>query len=46
MWNKPTYAIVTMDSIGKLWLLGEKWLLWETQFFKTHIFKTFCFFFC
>ena len=27
------------------WLLGEKWLLWQTQFFKTYVVKTFCFFF-
>ena len=45
MLNKPTYAIVTIVAMGTLWLLGEKLLLWETQFFKTYVFKT-CFFFC
>ena len=39
MLNKPTYAIITMVAMETLWLLGEKWLLWETQFFKTYIFK-------
>ena len=43
MLNKPTYAIVTIVAMGTLWLLGEKLLLWETQFFKTYVFKT-CFF--
>ena len=46
MLNKPTYPIVTMVAMGTLQLLGEKWLLWEVQFFKTYVFKTFCFFFC
>ena len=41
MLNKPTYAIVTMVAMGTLWLLGGKWLLRETKFFKT-----FWFFFC
>ena len=44
MLNKPTYAIVTMLAVRTLWLLGVKWLLWETQFFKTYVFKTFFFF--
>ena len=44
MLNKPTYAIVTIVAMITLWLLGEKSLLWETQFFKIYVFKT-CFFF-
>ena len=33
-----------MAATGTLWLPREKWLLWETQFFKTYNFKAFCFF--
>ena len=34
-----------MVAIKTVWLLGERWLLRETQFFKTYIFKTFYVFF-
>ena len=44
MLNKPTYPIVTMVAMGTLELLGEKWLLWEAQFLKNYVFKTFSFF--
>ena len=33
-----------MVAMGTFWFLGGKWLLWETQFFKIYIFKTFFFF--
>ena len=44
MLSRPTYAIVTVVTMGTLWLLGENGCYGRYNVSK-HIFKTFCFFF-
>ena len=46
MLNKPTYAIVTMDAMGTLWLVGENGYCGGIKFSEIIFLKLFVFFFC